>query len=451
MVSFLKNQPRGVYFVGIGGVSMSALAQLVYDSGILVRGCDARESIYTKKLRKLGIPVKIGSEQIYENTIVYTEAVDRHADLLEQLRLSGKQLYSRAEFLGKIAEEYPRVLSIAGCHGKTSATAMLAHILFGAGLSVTCHIGGEDIDFGNYRNTGHGYFLTEACEFKRSFLSLNSNIAVILNTELDHTDCYGSREELLTSYHLFAKQARRVIVNADDCEAQKIPHAVSFGLHAGDIRAERIVADRERYCFTVTEKGTPIVQVRLNTQGKVQIYNALAAYSAARLCGIAPRKIADGLAQFHGVKRRFEFAGTLHGVPVICDYAHHPTEIAAAFATAERICRGTVRVIFQPHTYSRTRDLMTEFVSILKNAENPVIYRTYAARESFDFRGSAVSLVSRIPEAIYCQTPDDLKRRILLLAQPEDLILVLGAGDIDDTIRSLLDQTSTDTPFCSQA
>ena len=138
-------------------------------------------------------------------------------------------------------------------------------------------------------------------------------------------------------------------------------------------------------------------------------------------------------------------------MPVICDYAHHPTEIAAAFATAERICRGTVRVIFQPHTYSRTRDLMTEFVSVLKNAENPVIYRTYEARESFDFRGSAVSLVSRIPEAIYCQTPDDLKRRILLLAQPEDLILVLGAGDIDDTIRSLLDQTSTDTPFCSQA
>ena len=451
MFSFLKDALGGVYFVGIGGVSMSALAQILHDHAIKVRGCDARESEFTRKLRALGIPVVIGTEEIEQDVVVYTEAVDRHAAMLERAAQAGKRLYSRAEFLGKLAEEYPHVLSVAGCHGKTSATAMLAHVLFCARLSCTCHIGGEDTAFGNYKSTGGEYFVTEACEFKRSFLALRSEIAVILNTDLDHTDCYKSREELLETYRRFAEQARLVVVNADDNEAQKIPHALSFGLYAGDVRAERLCPDQERYSFMISERGMHVVRVSLQTVGKIQIYNALAAYCAARLCGISPRAIADGLEEFRGVRRRFERAGTLRGVPVIFDYAHHPTEIAAALATAEGTCRGTVRVIFQPHTYTRTRDLMGEFVRVLRRAENPIIYRTYAAREDFDFNGSAVALVSRVPEAIYCQSPEDLYRRISLLVQPDDLILVLGAGDIDGIVRAMLDQTSTGTPFCSQA
>ena len=173
MFSFLENH-AAVYFVGIGGVSMSALALLLHDSGFRVRGCDARESRFTRMLGAKGIPVTIGEEEIPEETIVYTEAADRHAALLARAERAGKRLYSRAEFLGKLAEEYPHVLSVAGCHGKTSATAMLSHILFGAELPVTCHIGGEDADFGNYCCTGREYFVTEACEFKRSFLSLKS-------------------------------------------------------------------------------------------------------------------------------------------------------------------------------------------------------------------------------------------------------------------------------------
>lgn len=450
MFSFLENHVA-VYFVGIGGVSMSALALLLHDSGFRVRGCDARESRFTRMLGAKGIPVTIGEEEIPEETIVYTEAADRHAALLARAERAGKRLYSRAEFLGKLAEEYPHVLSVAGCHGKTSATAMLSHILFGAELPATCHIGGEDADFGNYCCTGREYFVTEACEFKRSFLSLKSEIAVILNTELDHTDCYRTREELLAAYRQFAHAARHVVVNADDDEAQKIPHTLSFGLYAGNVRAERLVSDGERYRFTVSEQGVPVVQIGLNTAGKIQVYNALAAYCAARLSGIPPRIIAKGLSEFHGVKRRFEYVGILNNVHVVCDYAHHPTEIAAALATAERICRGTVRMVFQPHTYTRTRDLMGEFVRVLKRAENPIIYRTYAAREAFDFGGSAVALVSRVPEAIYCQSPKDLKRRVLQLTQPDDLILVLGAGDIDEIVRAMLDQTSTGTSFCSQA
>lgn len=439
MPSFLETCAGGVYFVGIGGVSMSALAGLLSERGIRVRGCDARESVFVRELRQRGIAVTVGEEEITEPTVVYTEAVDIHSAMLEKARAEGKRLLTRAQILGMIAGEYPHVLSVAGCHGKTSATSMLAHVFFHAGKQATCHIGGEDLDFGNYRSTGNEYFLTEACEFRRSFLSLESEIAVILNTDLDHTDCYKNAGDLLEAYKKFAAAAKSAIVNADDANAIGIPHALSFGLHAGDIRASKLYSDGEYYTFTLSEKNIPVARIRLHVLGKVQIQNALAAYAAARLSGISPREIAEGLEEFRGVKRRFERIGTLNGIPMICDYAHHPAELAAALSTAEGLCRGTVRVVFQPHTYTRTRDLMADFVAVLKRAENPLIYRTYAAREPFFFEGSAPALVSRIPEAQYVQSPSDLRRRLAETAQKDDLILVLGAGDIDEIARGLLD------------
>lgn len=430
----------GVYFVGIGGVSMSALALLLSDCGIAVRGCDARESSFVKKLRARGIGICIGEEQhITEKTVVYTEAVDVHASMLETARREGKTILTRAQLLGQIAQEYPHVLSVAGCHGKTSATSMLAHVFFHAGKPSTCHIGGEDLDFGNYHSTGDSYFLTEACEFRRSFLSLNSEVAVVLNTDLDHTDCYESAQDLLEAYRQFAASAKNAVVNADDANAIAIPHALSFGLHAGDVRAIRLYSDREQYTFTISEKNIPVARVSLQVRGKVQVQNALAAYAAARLSGLTPREIAEGLEKFRGVRRRFERVGEIGGVPVICDYAHHPAEIAATLSTAEGLCKGTVRVVFQPHTYTRTRDLMSDFVSVLKRAESPIIYRTYAAREKFFFEGSAPALVSHIPEAQYTQSPADLRRRLTEVTKKDDLILVLGAGDIDEIVRSILD------------
>ena len=441
MPFFSEARAQGVYFVGIGGVSMSALACLLHDRGVPVRGCDARAGAFTRMLCARNIPVAIGEEKepVREGIVVYTEAIDRHADLLERARAQGKRILTRAQLLGLIAETYPRVLAVAGCHGKTSATCMLAHVLFGAGLPVTCHIGGEDLDFGNYRAAGDGYFLTEACEFRRSFLTLHGEVAVVLNTDLDHTDCYKNAEELLDAYRQFAASAKYAVVNADDEHAVAIPHTLSFGLHAGDVRALRLCADGERYSFTVTERGIPTVRVKLRVLGRVQVLNALAAYCAARLAGVSAQQIAAGLTAFRGVKRRFERVGTLAGVPVVCDYAHHPAEIAAALSTAEGLCDGTVRVVFQPHTYTRTRDLMTDFVRVLKRAESPVIYRTYAAREPFAFEGSAPALVSRIPEALYVQTPPDLRRRLVQMCQEGDLILVLGAGDIDGIVRGMLD------------
>lgn len=423
---------------------MSALAMLLHDSGAHVRGSDMQESDFTRKLRGKGIPVSIGEEeQITERVVVYTGAVDEGHPQLQQAKRAGKRLLSRAELLGTVAEEYPHVLSVAGCHGKTSTTSMLSHIFWRGKREFTCHIGGEDLLLGNYYRTGESYFITEACEFKRSFLQLHSETAVILNVDRDHTDCYHSEEELFAAYNLFASQAKQVVVNADDLRARTVPHALSFGLYAGDYRATKLVSDGERYSFWVTERGIPLVRISLYAIGKVQVENALAAFACARLAGFSAQEIKCGLESFRGVKRRFEHTGTLCGAPVICDYAHHPREIAAALAAAQKICKGTVRLVFQPHTYTRTRDLMQDFVCVLERAEQPIIYKTYAAREAFDEAGSAYTLVSRLEEAVYVQSPEQLKKRLCETVEPNDLILVLGAGDVYDVAKSISDNKNS--------
>ena len=446
-----ENFPTRCYFIGIGGVSMSALALLLHDKGIQVRGSDLVESDFTRKLRQKGIPVHIGeSEAIEEDFIVYTGAVGENNPQFAAAKRAGKRLIPRAELLGRVADAFERVLAVSGCHGKTTTTCMLAHIFASGKRPFTCHIGGEDLFLSNYHSTGEEFFITEACEFQRSFLTIHSEVALILNTDRDHTDCYADDREIVEAYTQFASGAQKAVVNSDDRYARKIPHALSFGRYSGDITAGRISSNGEKYRFTVYEKSVPMVDISLGVHGRVHIQNALAAYAGARLMGFSATEIKRGIEDFCGVKRRFERVGTLMGVPVICDYAHHPAELAATLKTAERICRGTVRLVFQPHTYTRTRDLMQDFVSVLKRAESPIIYKTYAAREPFDHAGSAYTLVSRIPEASYVQSPDQLKRRLLSEIQKDDLILVLGAGDIYSVAQEILDDGSTTKPSHKQ-
>lgn len=431
------------YFIGIGGVSMSALAALLKLSGADVCGSDCRESDYTSELCKLGIPVLIGeSEKIAASNVVYTEAIAPQHTQLRAAREAGKRLFTRAALLGKIAGEFSTVISVAGCHGKTSTTSMLAHVFRRANRNFTAHIGGEDAEFGNLcRNgTADEIFITEACEFRRSFLSLKSSVALILNTDKDHTDCYKSDTELFDAYRAFAENAQQVVVNGDDIRGRKLPHALSFGMSSGDIRAAELHATGEKYRFTVIERGIPTIKIHLRVVGKYQVQNALAAYAAARLCGLSAVEIKEGLESFRGVKRRFEEIGTICGVPVVSDYAHHPRELAGTISAARAIFENRVHIVFQPHTYTRTRDFMQEFVSVLKSTESPIIYKTYAAREEFDFDGSAVALAAKLPEARYVQSPEQLDKRLRENLHAGDGILVLGAGDIDDTVRSLLDR-----------
>lgn len=420
---------------------MSALARLLHGRGIFVKGSDEREGRYTCLLRELGIPVTIGIEEDVEaDLVVYTGAIAETHPQRRQAEDKGILCVERSVLLGEIASTYPELVSVAGCHGKTTTACMLSHIFRSAKRRFTAHIGGEDLSFGNFFSTGDDIFLTEACEFRRSFLSLHGGTAVILNCDLDHTDCYASQEELAEAYRTFSAQANRAVVNAEDPVARTLPHALSFGLHAGDIRAERIRSDGERYSFTVSERDIPVARIRLKAVGRVHIYNALAAFATARLCGCSTEEIVRGLQEFRGVGRRFERVGTLCGVPVICDYAHHPREISATLKTAMRLCEGRVHVVFQPHTFTRTRDFMDGFVQALLPAEELLIYATYAARESFDFEGSAAALAARLPQAGYVQSPSQLKARLVPTLCEEDTVLVLGAGDIYEVVKSILDE-----------
>lgn len=430
----------GVYFIGIGGVSMSALALCLHERGFCVRGSDAAESGFTRKLRARGIPVHIGEgEEITEGLVVVTGAIlPEHRQLAAAVK-EGKKIVTRAELLGAVAGDFGHVVSVAGCHGKTTTTCMLAHILKAGGKPFTCHIGGEDLDLGNYDCEGREYFVTEACEFKQSFLELKSEVGLVLNCDRDHTDCYRTKAELLDAYRKFAARSEKAVINADDVHARSIPHVLSFGLHNGDIRATALRSDREVYSFTVEEKGIPVVRIALNVIGVFNVMNALAAYACARLLGLTAEEIRTGLESFRGVRRRFERIGTLKGVPLVCDYAHHPREIAATFYTARRICEGKVRLVFQPHTYTRTRDLMDDFIEALSVAESPVIYTTYAAREKFDFGGSAVLLTSKLPSAVYVASPERLSSYLKSKICPKDMVLVLGAGNIYDIAQSIKD------------
>ncbi len=432
---------RSYYLIGIGGVSMSALALLLHKRGYSVRGSDRTASTLTDKLKKAGISVHIGEEEeICESTVVYTGAISHNHRQLIAARKAGKRILSRAKFLGEIAEGYPHVIAISGCHGKTSCSAMLAHIFFAAKKPFTCHIGGEDRVFGNYARFGDKYFITEACEYQKSFLSLHSECAVVLNVDRDHMDCYRDENDLLSSFQTFIQQSKYSIVCEEDENARTLAHTCSYGIAHGEYRAESLVRNEKGcYTFTVTENGRFLTMITLNTVGKTYVLNALAAIAVARYYQISADAIRKGLKNFVGVKRRFEEVGTILGVRTICDYAHHPHEIAAAFEAAQSITKGTVRVVFQPHTYSRTKDLMEQFVKVLNRAENPIIYATYAAREQFDGDGSAYALVGKVSEAVYVQSPQQIKSRLKGAIGKNDLVLVLGAGDIYEKIKEILD------------
>lgn len=423
---------------------MSALAKYLFACGKRVRGCDDRESENVASLRRLGIPVSIGvTDEIREDVVIYSGAIGKEHAMMKRALCSGKRTIARAELLGMILKEFPHSVAVSGCHGKTSCTAMIAHVFHACRLPFTSHIGGEDADFSNFLSLGREYFITEACEYQKNFLRLQPECAVILNIGRDHMDCYANEEELSDSFRLFAERAKGAIVNADDKKAKGIPHELSFGIGAGDIRPCLIAAEGEKYSFTISEKGKKRAEVRLSVVGRVQIYNALAAYAVGRYYGLSPDLIAEGLSRAKGVKRRFEKIGFFQGIPVVIDYAHHPAELAKTLAT-EKKRDGSFITVFQPHTYSRTKDLFGDFTDVLREF-HPIIYKTYAAREEYDEGGSGKFLAYAL-HTDYAESPDELKRRLknrLSEGGKVGCILVLGAGDIDEIAKSFLDQKSS--------
>ncbi len=424
---------------------MSALAKFLSTCGYEVSGSDALRGEETEALAFYGVHVSIGVDverkQLQEaDAVVYTDAIPAEHEELVKAKELGKKMYSRAQLLSKISQEFPHVISVAGSHGKTTCTSMCAHVLKCAAVPFTAHIGGEDGVFGNFHTTGMEYFLTEACEYKKNLLKIRANVAILLNVDKDHMECYDSFDDLKDSFKQYCQNADTAFICADDPNCLSLGEFPCFGIEntLADYRATDIRTNGEKYAFTLEEYGKPLARVRLNAIGRCNVYNAVATFAAMRSLGFHEKEISKGIESFTAVKRRFEKIGTYRGASFVCDYAHHPREIASTIVTAEGVCRGKLYVVFQPHTYSRTKLLLKEFLDVLRPIKNLMIYKTYSAREKYDGEGSAETLALAVGNCLYSENVYVLKTWLRKTVKEGDLVLFLGAGDIYYVAQYLL-------------
>ena len=309
---------------------------------------------------------------------------------------------------------------------------MLAHIFKCADKKYCAHIGGRDNEFHNLHYCGDDYFITEACEYKRNFLYLNPYIGVVLNSEPDHMECYGSEENLIAAYDEFCEKSVRSVKLYDD----KIKGKVTFGSNKNaDYFADDMSVKNGCYSFAVYEYGKKLGHVDLNVVGKHNVFNALAAIVVARIENIPFDSIVLGLENFSGVERRMQFLGYINGAKCFADYAHHPSEIASTLSSISGT--GNLFVVFQPHTYSRTKNLFSDFVQVLEPIKNLLIYRTFSAREYFDDAGNALTLSQAIGSSKYGESPQDIIE-FMHNATVGDTVLFLGAGDIYEIAKTLI-------------
>ena len=415
---------------------MSALAKHLALKGKIVAGSDICDSVFVRELQSAGIKVEAGSVRgsVKDfDVVVYTDAVKDNDIQLEEARILNKVVLSRGQLLYEISRNFQKVIAVSGCHGKTTCTAMLAHIFLAADKKFCAHIGGRDIKLNNHFYCGSDYFICEACEYKRNFLLLKPDVAVILNSRPDHLECYGSEEELKKCYLSFADSAEVKVSLFGD-----VGGGLTFGYDKNaDYHAENIAETCGKYSFNAYEGDCKLGKINLSVFGKHNVLNALAAIAVARSAQISFNAIKEGLFCFEGVERRFERIGNINGAECIADYAHHPDEIRASLRTARKIASGRIFTVFQPHTYSRTKLLFKNFVRVLAPLNNLMIYRTFAAREYFDDAGSALTLSQKLKKSRYGDDVRDICD-FIKNAGAGDIVLFLGAGDIYDIAKGLV-------------
>ncbi|NCE65701.1 UDP-N-acetylmuramate--L-alanine ligase [Pseudoflavonifractor sp. 524-17] len=433
---------RRAHLVGIGGVSMSPLAEVLHGMGLIITGSDMRESPAVEHLRRLGIRVDIGhrAENVTGADLVIRTAA-AHDDNPEIAGARARQIpvYERAQAWGAIMRGYQNALCIAGTHGKTTTTSMCTHIAMAAGADPTVMIGGTLPLLGAGHRVGRGdTIILESCEYCNSFLSFFPTVGVILNIEADHLDFFKDLEDVERSFRRFAELVPEdgvVVANADDANTMKtlagLPRPVlTFGLEAGDVHAGPIGWINGLPAFDVIWQGARFAHVELQVPGLHNVKNALAAAAAAIALKLPAPAVEAGLSAFQGAGRRFERKGVYNGAVVYDDYAHHPGELEALFSAARRLGYQRIICAFQPHTYSRTQALFSQFVQVLKQPDLTLLAEIFAAREVNDLGISSKDLCEHIPGSRYFPSLSQLADYLKTIAQPGDLILTAGAGDI---------------------
>ena len=427
-----------VHLVGIGGVSMRPLGLVLKDMGVIVTGSDMNASVSTDELINKGIQVHIGhrAENITgAECIIRTAAAHNDNPEIAAARVAGIPVFERAQAWGVIMRAYENAICISGTHGKTTTTSMVTHILMRANWDPTVMIGGDlPLLHAGHRVGGGDSIILESCEYCDSFLNFFPTMAVVLNVEADHLDYFKDLADVQKSFRAFAKLASKcVIANGDDVhtvEAMAGIDCITFGLGEHNVvRAVNMCPDWRS--FDVICDGQLYCSIHLEVIGRHNALNALAAAAVAWKLGIDGKTASDGLATFHGARRRMEFKGELNGAMVYDDYAHHPDELRATIEAVRTMpeCKRMV-IAFQPHTYTRTKALFDDFVRELQAPDVVVLAEIYAARERNTVGISSMDLQEKIAGSVYCETLPQVTEYLRSIARPGDVILTVGAGDI---------------------
>ena len=448
------DNPVHVYFIGIGGISMSGLAQILIQEGFTISGSDNKESSMTKALEAMGIKIVYGqkAENITSSdpidVVVYTAAIHPDNPEFVAAKEAGIPMLTRAELLGQIMLEYDLPVAISGTHGKTTTTSMVSKILLEADTDPTLSIGGVFKDIGGNIRVGKSeYFVTEACEYTNSFLSFFPKISVISNIDADHLDFFKDLDDIRHSFRKFAQllpDDGTLVISGDIDNLNEITDGLkcsiftygskdSFDYYPTDIAYD----SQGNPSFTAHLPNGKELKIKLAVPGIHNVYNALAAIAVANILNIEETHIVTALSKFGGTSRRFEYKGEIGGVTIIDDYAHHPTEIKATLTAAQNYPHGKIWCVFQPHTYTRTKALLDEFAQALSLADHVVLADIYAAREKDTLGISSRTLRDKIVsmghECNYFPTKEnfsEIEKFLLQNCTKGDLLITMGAGDV---------------------
>ena len=445
------NSYRHIHFLGIGGIGVSATAEIMHRRGVKVSSSDMKQSTVTDHLADEGIKVFIGHDAANvgdSDLLVYSSAVSMENPEILKAKETGVPVISRAEALGMLMKEYPVSIAVSGTHGKTTTTSMVSLIMQAAGLDPTILVGGILNELhSNVRIGGRKYFVTEACEYMDSFLELKPTMEIILNIDSDHLDYFKDIYHIAQSFKTFADAVPEdgtIIAYDSNPFVKSVTEGLkcrvcTFGFsESSDFNAKNISFDEMGHpSYDLFHKGEYVDRIKLSVPGEHNVANSLAAIAAVMSLGMSDMEvIKKTLEAFRGTQRRFDIIGRKNGITIVDDYAHHPTEIMATLAAAQKLEHNRIWCLFQPHTYTRTLALMDQFADAFKDADIVCLAEIYAAREKNIYKLSSTVLAKDIKK----RHPDknvrfiddfgDMADYVLSNVVPGDVVITMGAGDI---------------------
>ena len=448
---------KKVHFIGIGGISMSGIAEIVKSLGGIVSGSDIQESQITEKLTKDGMNIKIGHhpEMIKDaDIVIYTAAIHEDDKERTEAKKLNKETYERAEFLGIISKQYKNCLCISGTHGKSTTTGMVSMCFLEANLNPTIQIGAmlSEIN-GNTKIGSKDYLIMESCEYVDSFLHFHPTSIIITNIDNDHLDYFNNLDNIKKSFNKYVNLLPKngiLVKNNDDINSLNVENnyegkIITYGItNDSNYMAKNItVNDLGHYSFDIYYNQKFLISLSLNINGKHNIYNALAAFALCHNYIKDIEVIKNGLEKYRGVGRRFEYLGAYNKAYIYDDYAHHPTEIKTTLESVKKVKHNKDYCIFQSHTYSRTKEHLEAFADVLSNFDNVIIAPIYPAREINTFNISEDMLVEKIkkknPNVIFLDSFEKITNYLKEHIKEKDLVITVGAGPINKIAKDLVE------------